>query len=255
MSLPIVGIPTSYEAGEDRPRHYAGDKYVRAVSDGAGCVPMLLPALGPWYDWPDVLDRLDGVLLTGGLSNIEPRRYGLENVPEHEPYDPARDDTVLPLIRATLAAGVPLLGVCRGLQELNVALGGSLHPALHEVPGRMDHRADTSKPASQRYGKCHTVTLIEGGALHRLLGAQRIEVNSLHRQGIDRPSSRLAIEAVADDGQVEAVHVIDASAFALAVQWHPEWHWEHDRHAALLFQAFGDAARARAAHRRGSAAA
>ena len=253
MTLPLVGISASVRPDDDLPAHFCGDKYVRCVSDGAGCLPVILPALGAWYDFDDLADRLDGLLLTGGLANIEPHRYGAETLERHGPYDPMRDDTVLPLVRAVLARGTPLLAICRGIQEVNVALGGTLYPAVHEVPGHLDHRAPQGKPVEVRYGQRHTVRLIEGGRLHRLLGRTEISVNSLHRQGIDRPASRLAVEAVAPDGVVEAVHVLDSAGFAIAVQWHPEWRFQDDPPSAALFRAFGDACRDHAARRLGAA--
>ncbi|MCA8933765.1 MAG: gamma-glutamyl-gamma-aminobutyrate hydrolase family protein [Rhodospirillaceae bacterium] len=254
MHLPLVGISTSVKSIDDRDTHFADDKYVHCISHGAGCLPMLLPALGNWYDMDDLVSRLDGLLLTGGLANIEPTRYGLPMEERHGPFDPRRDDTVMPLLRAALAKGVPFFGICRGIQELNVALGGTLRPAIHEVPGHLDHRAPTGD-APTRHAHRHKVTVIEGGRLHRITGQTEFMVNSLHRQGIDRPASRLGVEAMAPDGQIEAVHVLDSPAFALAVQWHPEWRFWEDPPSAALFKAFGDACRERAARRAASAAA
>ena len=251
MTRPLVGITTSVQSDRDLAAHFCGDKYVRSISDGADCLPVLLPNLGDWYDMDELVGRLDGLLLTGGLSNIQPHRYGLPDDPQHGPFDQARDSTVLTLTRAALAAGLPLLAMCRGLQELNVALGGTLHPAVHEVPGHLDHRAPQGEAAT-RYGPAHKVSLIADGQLARLVGQTEIMVNSLHRQGIDRPASRLAVEAVAADGMIEAVHVTDAKAFALGVQWHPEWRFWEDPPSAALFIAFGTACRAHAAARKTS---
>ena len=240
---PLVGIPTSANTEGELPTHTCGDKYVRAVSDGAGCIPVLIPALGDDTDFAGVVARLDGVMLTGGLSNVLPSHYGQEVTDAAGPYDPWRDATVLPLVTAALAAGLPVLAICRGFQELNVALGGTLHPAVHDIPGRLDHRALSGRPAAERYAPRHDVNLVEGGLMARITGQATIRVNTLHRQGIDRLAPRLTVEATAPDGQIEAVRVTDVAAFALGVQWHPEWRFWEDPRSAALFAAFGDAVR------------
>ena len=232
------------------PFHVAGDKYLRAVADGAQALPLLIPALGDGLDPAELVGRLDGLLLTGSASNVEPHRYGGPSSAAGTPHDPARDATTLPLIRAALDAGVPLLGICRGFQELNVALGGTLHQRVHEVPGLDDHREDESAPLEVQYGPAHPVRLAPGGILAGLAGALEVRVNSVHGQGIDRLAPGLAVEATAPDGLVEAVRVEHAPAFALAVQWHPEWRFWEDPLSAALFAAFGDAAAARAALRK-----
>ena len=216
-------------------------------------MPMLIPALGEWYDAADLVSRVDGLLITGSPSNIRPERYGAQRSDPGTLHDPARDATTLPLIRAALDAGLPMLAICRGLQELNVALGGTLHQKVHEVPGRIDHRANATPALRVQYGPAHPVWLIPGGRLRRLLGVDEITVNSLHSQGIDRLAPGLAVEAVAPDGQVEAVRVDGASAFALAVQWHPEWRFWEDPHSTRLLQAFGQAVRKRRAQLKSAA--
>ncbi|WP_448191732.1 gamma-glutamyl-gamma-aminobutyrate hydrolase family protein [Azospirillum sp. sgz301742] len=246
---PLVGIPTCIRALGDPPFHVAGDKYIRAVSDGAGALPLLVPALGGGLDIDDLVARLDGLLFTGSGSNVEPHLYGGPPSAEGTLHDPARDATTLPLIRAALAAGVPLLGICRGFQELNVALGGTLHQRLHEVPGLADHREDETAPLEVQYGPAHPVTLTPGGVLARLAGRDEVRVNSVHGQGIDRLAPGLAVEATAPDGLVEAVRVEGAPAFALAVQWHPEWRFRDTPLSAALFAAFGEAAAERARRR------
>lgn len=249
LRLPLVGIPCCLKMLREHAFHVVGDKYVRAVSDGAGALPVLLPALGDWYDVAALAARFDGLLITGSMSNVEPHRYG---GPASEPgtlHDPARDATTLPLIRAALAAGLPVLGICRGLQELNVALGGTLHQKVHEVAGRSDHRGGEDRPVETRYGPAHRVALTPGGMLAGLFGKAETVVNSLHGQGIDRLAEPLAVEAVAPDGQIEAVRVRDAPGFALAVQWHPEWRFEENPDSVALFRAFGEAVRAFAARR------
>lgn len=247
---PLIGVPACARMIGEHPFHVAGDKYVRAVSDGAGGVPLLIPALGPALDIDDLVGRLDGLLVTGSPSNVEPHHY---NGPASAPgtlHDPARDATTLPLIRAALDMGVPLLGICRGLQELNVALGGTLHQRVHEVPGFSNHREDKEAPLSVQYGPAHTVRLTPGGVLAGLAGgAADVRVNSLHGQGIDDLASGLAVEATAPDGLVEAVRVAGAPAFALAVQWHPEWRFWEDPLSTALLRAFGTAAAERARRR------
>jgi len=234
----------------DHPFHVAGDKYVRAVAQGAGATPLLVPALGDVLDIPDLVGRLDGILVTGSPSNVEPHHYGAPPSAEGTLHDPARDSTTLPLLRAAIGTGVPLLGICRGLQEMNVALGGTLHAAVHDVPGLNDHREDDSDPLEVQYGPSHPVRLTPGGRLAGLVGRQEVRVNSLHGQGIARLAPGLAIEATAPDGLVEAIRVEAAPAFALAVQWHPEWRFWEDPLSAALFAAFGTAAAERAARRR-----
>ena len=249
---PVIGIPACLTQRDDFGFHQVGDKYVDSVVDGAGGLPVLIPALGPRLDVEGVLAALDGLLLTGALSNVEPRHYHGPPARTDSPCDPARDATTLPLIRRALALGVPLLAICRGLQEVNVALGGTLHQHLHEVPGRFDHRSDKSVPPRERYGPAHPVRLTRGGQLQALLGGlEAIEVNSLHGQGIDRLAAGLTVEAVALDGTIEAVRVDAAPAFALGVQWHPEWRVLDNPAARRLFAAFGAACRGRARSRAG----
>ena len=252
---PLIGVSACRKVVAPATVHSVGDKYVSAVVDGAGGLPVLIPALGEALDVDALVERLDGVLLTGALANLDPLLYGGSPRPLGDPADPDRDATTLPLIRACLARGVPLLAVCRGLQELNVALGGTLFGRLHEVPGRLDHRSDKTLPYVGRYDPRHAVRLRPGGTLQALLGgASEIEVNSLHGQGIDRLAPGLEVEAEAPDGTIEAVSVPSAKAFALAVQWHPEWRVAEIAQHRLLFAAFGAACRqrleARAAHER-----
>ena len=247
---PLVGVTSCLKPRDGLHFHSVGDKYVEAVVAGAACLPVLVPALGARLDPDRLLDRLDGLMVTGSPSNVEPSHYGGPVPREDNLADPARDATTLPLIRRALALGVPILCICRGLQELNVALGGSLHQHVHELPGRIDHRSDKSRPPPDRYALAHRIQLTPGGKLQALFdGTERIEVNSLHGQGIDRLAGRLVVEAVAEDGTIEAVSVRDARGFALAVQWHPEWRFVDDPWSCRLFAAFGAAARARAVAR------
>jgi putative glutamine amidotransferase len=244
--FPLVGVPCCARDHNGHPYHVVGDKYVRAIAEAADALPLAIPALGPAIDVDDLIARLDGLLVTGSPSNIEPRHYGGPPSREGTLHDPARDATTLPLIRAALAHDVPVLAICRGIQELNVALGGTLHQNVHEVAGREDHRSRKDRAIAGRYAHDqHEVQLAPDGLLHRLAGAASVWVNSLHAQGIDRPAPGLEIEAVASDGQIEAVR-LPGKAFALGVQWHPEFAVLRHDFSRALFAAFGAATRARA---------
>ncbi|KVE24120.1 glutamine amidotransferase [Burkholderia vietnamiensis] len=243
---PLVGITADLTQIGAHASHTVGDKYVAAIVDGAHALAMVLPALGDRQSVDDVLATVDGLLFTGSYSNVEPHRYGGEPSAPGTKHDPARDATTLPLLRAALDAGVPVLAVCRGFQELNVVCGGTLHQRVHEVPGLDDHREDDDAPMDTQYGPAHVVHLTPGGLLHTLAGGRDdVHVNSLHKQGIAQLGAGLAVEAVAPDGLIEAVSVVDAPAFALAVQWHPEWRHAQDPLSTAIFHAFGDACRAR----------
>ncbi|WP_306714603.1 gamma-glutamyl-gamma-aminobutyrate hydrolase family protein [Burkholderia dolosa] len=253
---PLVGITADTNQIGAHASHTVGDKYVAAIVDGARALAMVLPALGERQPVDDVLDAVDGLLFTGSYSNVEPHRYGGEPSAPGTKHDPARDATTLPLLRAAIAAGVPVLAVCRGFQELNVVCGGTLHQRVHEVRGFADHREDDAAPMDVQYGPAHVVHLMPGGMLHALAdGRDEVHVNSLHQQGIAQLGAGLAVEAVAPDGLIEAVRVVDAPAFALAVQWHPEWRHAHDPLSSAIFRAFGDACRARRQRRPNAAAA
>jgi putative glutamine amidotransferase len=238
---PIVGIPCDLRMIGPHPFHAVGEKYIVAVRDGAGALPLLIPVLENPIDIDEILDTVDGILLTGSPSNVAPKRYGGPAPREGVLQDERRDATTLPLIRRIVGHGTPLLAICRGFQELNVAHGGTLHQHVEEVPGRMDHREDKTAPLDVQYAPIHDVTL--SGTLERIAGTRTIKVNSLHGQGIDRLGQGLVAEAIAPDGQIEGVRVTDARAFAFGVQWHPEWRfWEND-FSERLFAAFGEAMR------------
>ncbi|GAB2848248.1 gamma-glutamyl-gamma-aminobutyrate hydrolase family protein [Pseudoduganella ginsengisoli] len=201
-------------------------------------MPLIVPALGGQTDIDAVLSVADDVMLTGATSNVDAALYGQAVHDPSLPLDPARDATTLPLLRAAIERGIPLFGICRGFQEINVALGGTLHQAVQEVPGMMDHRDRPGDPLDVQYGPAHRVRLAEGGLLAGLLDARDITVNSLHGQGVALLAPGLTVEAVADDGLVEA-YTVDGAAFALAVQWHPEWRVTGDAVSMKLFHAFG----------------
>jgi len=233
-----------------RPAHAVATKYVDVVVGGAGGMPLLVAAEGGADAAETVVARIDGLLVPGSPSNVEPRHYRGASGPPGMICDPARDAIALPLLRAAVQADLPVLAICRGIQELNVALGGTLHPLLHEVPGRLDHREPRLDSPDERYAhRAHGVELTPGGTLEALAGgAHSLAVNSLHGQGIDRLAPALTIEAVAPDGQIEAVRVA-ASSFVVGVQWHPEFRFAEDPFSLRLFQAFGAACRRRARSR------
>ena len=249
---PLVGISccTKQFGIFAMPNHAASDTYIRAAEQAIDAVPVLLPANGPSVDIDTLLDRLDGIVLTGSRSNVQPCLYGGPPHASGTPEDPARDAAVLPLIRAAIAAGVPVLAICRGFQELNVALGGSLHQRLQDLPGRLDHSTPMQRSAKVRQGKAHVVRVSPGGWLRRLAGTDQIAVNSLHNQGIDRLAPGLAVEATAPDGTIEAVRVVSTPVgpvrgFAAGVQWHPEYDFETDIVSRRIFEDFGRAIRSR----------
>lgn len=249
IARPLVGFPAdTYEEGGHL-FHSVGDKYLRAVAEVAGCIPVVIPAMADAVDIDAVLEHLDGVLMTGAVSNVHPPHYGEAATEEHGPYDLVRDDLTLRLIRACLARGLPLFCICRGFQELNVALGGTLEGELQRAPGRLDHRVRDVPDIDLRYGPVHTVQVTPGGLLEGILGRPEITVNSLHRQGIARLADRLAVEARAPDGVIEAVSVRGVAGFALGTQWHPEWKAAANPDSVKIFSAFGDAVRAHRAAR------
>jgi putative glutamine amidotransferase len=247
---PLIGIPACRKYIAPHMFHAVGEKYIAAVATAAGGVPLLIPALGGGLAIGPVLRSVDGLLFTGSPSNVEPHHYQGKSSEQGTLHDPHRDATTLPLMAAAIAAGVPVFAICRGFQEMNVVFGGSLHQKVQDVPGKMDHREDPGKPLDEQYAPAHELHLSEGGKLHELLGTRRIDVNSLHSQGVDRLGEGLVVEATAPDGLVEAFRVADASAFALAVQWHPEWQVMKNPQSVALFEAFGDACRQRASETR-----
>jgi putative glutamine amidotransferase len=240
---PVIGLPADRRMIGDHPFHAVGEKYLRAVVEAADAMPLLIPALRDLVSVAEVLEVVDGLVFTGSPSNVEPAHYsGPASLPGTL-HDADRDATTLPLIPAAIERGVPVLGICRGFQEMNVAFGGTLHQNLHHVPGLLDHRDDETQPLEVQYGPAHDVVLEEGGLLRGLAGTDRIRVNSLHHQGVDRLSDRLAVEARAPDGVIEAFRVRDSKRFAVAVQWHPEWQAMTNSFSRALFAAFGASTR------------
>lgn len=241
MPQPLVLVSSNLRIGDGHRWHAVAESYLRAAIEGSGAAVVMLPALPQGVDLGALLDRVDGVLLTGSRSNVHPARYGTAPSLGHEPYDLDRDATDFPLIDAALARGKPMLCICRGMQELNVALGGTLATEIQELEGRLDHRERMSELQEERYAIQHPIEVTPGGLLQRVVGATRIEVNSLHRQAIDRLGTGLAVEATAADGTIEAVSVAGSSAFVLGVQWHPEYWFRTDAPSAAIFRAFGEA--------------
>jgi len=246
---PVIGVPADRRVLDPHPFHMVGETYLTAIRDGASGVPFVIPALGSSLPPDEVLDRVDGLLLTGSPSNVEPHRYGGPASREGTLHDPHRDDTNLPLIERALERGLPLFAVCRGFQELNVVLGGTLHQHVQEIAGLSDHRENPKDPLERQYGPAHYVNLVDGGRLRALAGTERVQVNSLHSQGVAKLASGVTVEALADDGLIEGFRVDGTDGFALAVQWHPEWRVTENSFSKAIFQAFGDACRARAAER------
>ncbi len=254
LSKPIVGIPTDVKQVGIHPFHAAGEKYINAVAIGADCFPVLLPAMGPGrdlddlharFDLDEIVQNLDGLFLPGSTSNVDPGEYGEPLGDPESLGDGQRDATTLAMIRAAARHDLPLLAVCRGLQELNVAFGGTLHQAVHLEPEFLDHRENVSLQRAEQYGYSHTVSLPDGGLLRRLLGEDEIQVNSLHGQGVKQLAPDLVPEAVAADGLVEAASLQPGSRFFLGIQWHAEWEFWKDERSARIFSAFGDAVRER----------
>ncbi|MEM8786888.1 MAG: gamma-glutamyl-gamma-aminobutyrate hydrolase family protein [Pseudomonadota bacterium] len=242
MARKTVGIVGNHHLINDEyPVQGVGHSNIEAVADVAGALPLLVPALPDKVAIPDLLGAVDGIVLTGGRPNVHPSFYGHAATEAHGAFDMDRDSLVLPLICACVDQGVPILGICRGFQEFNVAFGGTLHPEIRDLPGRMNHRMDPDGTLEEKFGKTHPVRLTPGGIFAGILGAEEVVVNTLHGQGLDTPAERCVIEGWAPDGTAEALHIAGAAGFALAVQWHPEWRAAEDPVSRPLFQAFGRA--------------
>jgi len=246
MRRPLVGVTADLRTYNNSLMHTVGDKYARAVWEAAGCTPIIIPAMAESQEVHDLLDSLDGLLFTGSPSNVHPTRYGREPHEKAEPYDEARDAVTFPLIDAVLEKGLPSLFICRGFQELNAALGGTLHPRLHEVQGRLDHRMPRVDDMDVRYGLRHAMSFKPGGIFAQIAGATEIQVNSLHGQGIDQPAPGLEMEGHAPDGTPEAVSVRGARRLAIGVQWHPEYKPLQNDFSTRLFRAFSEAVHGKA---------
>lgn len=249
---PVVGIVSNSHLLNDTYKVHAGGAMNScAVAEVAEALPLMIPADPRIVRVADLLAACDGFLLTGGRPNVHPAEYGEEPTEAHGAFDRCRDAVALQIVRACVERGQPLFGICRGFQEVNVAMGGTLHPEIRDLPGRMNHRMPPDGTLDEKFALRHKVTFTEGGPFHRLLGAREVMTNSLHGQGIKAPGARVAIDGWAPDGTEEALYVRDAPGFTLAVQWHPEYHAASDPVSRPLFRAFGAAVRAWAACRRG----
>jgi putative glutamine amidotransferase len=240
---PVVGVPACRRMYEPHYYHVVGEKYLQAVAEAANCIPLIIPALGADMKLDVLIDLLDGLLLTGSISNVEPRHYDGSPSDPGTLHDPHRDEMTLPLIPDLIAAGMPLFAICRGFQEMNVAYGGSLHQKIKETGHYGDHAENPDNPLETQYGSSHGVDLTSGGLLTGITGKRHLQVNSLHHQGVDRLGDGLRVEATADDSLVEAFRVGGAPGFNLAVQWHPEWKPLENPDSTAIFDAFGDAVR------------
>lgn len=242
MTRPIVGIiSNSHLLNDQYPAHAGGAMNSEAVSEVAGALPLLIPADPRFVSVQDLLDTFDGFLLTGGRPNVHPEEYGEPETEAHGAFDRARDAITLPLVRACVERGQPFLGICRGFQEVNVAMGGTLYPEIRDLPGRMNHRMLPDGTIEEKFELRHAVRFTEGGPFHRLMGAQDVMTNSLHGQGIKCAGTRVVIDGHAPDGTPEALYIEGAPGFTMSVQWHPEWHASADPVSRPLFQAFGAA--------------
>ena len=241
---PVVGVSgNGYLIDGEYPVQASGVHNIEAISDVVGAVAVILPSLPHVNSVDDILDVCDGFVFTGARPNVHPEEYGEEPTDAHGKFDRARDRLALPLIRAAVDAGKPVLGICRGFQEMNVAYGGTLHPEIRDLPGRMNHRMPPDGTIVEKFAHRHDVTLDEGGVFAQIFGSTTVTTNSLHGQGIKEPGARIIVEGRAPDGTEEAIRVEDAPGFALAVQWHPEWRASHDPVSRLLYEAFAEALR------------
>lgn len=239
---PVVGIiGNATLINEEYQTHAGGTMNSCAVANVSKCLPMIIPADPSMVTVEELLETCDGFLLTGGRPNVHPEEYGEEETPAHGAFDRCRDAITLPLVRACVERGQPFLGVCRGFQEVNVAMGGSLYPEIRDLPGRDNHRMPPDGTLEEKFALRHIVTLSEGGPFHKLLGSREVLTNTLHGQGIKAAGARVIIDGYAPDGTPEAIYVKDAPGFTMSVQWHPEWNAANDPVSRPLFEAFGRA--------------
>jgi putative glutamine amidotransferase len=240
---PVVGIIGNISILHgDYAVHATGTTNSEAVAQVAGCLPLMIPTDPRFVTVPELLDLCDGFLLTGGRPNVHPSEYGEDETPAHGSFDRCRDAITLPLVRACVERGQPFLGICRGFQEVNVAMGGTLHPEIRDLPGRMNHRMPPEGTVEEKFALRHPVAFTPGGVFDRLMGSAEVVTNSLHGQGIDVAGARIVVDGHAPDGTPEAIYVKDAPGFTLSVQWHPEWNSTADPVSRPLFEAFGAAA-------------
>ncbi|MEO0944494.1 MAG: gamma-glutamyl-gamma-aminobutyrate hydrolase family protein [Pseudomonadota bacterium] len=243
--MPVVGIiGSSFLVNDEYPVHMGGQMNSQAVANIVGAMPIIVPSDPDLVDTATLRELCDGFLFPGARANVHPEEYGEEETEAHGQFDRGRDRVALQLIRECVSAGQPILAICRGFQELNVAMGGSLHPEIRDLPGRMNHRMPPDGTVEEKFGRTHDVTLTEGGVFHKLFGASTVLTNTLHGQGIKEKGERIVIDGRAPDGTPEAIYVEGAPGFALGVQWHPEYRAEEDPVSRPLFEAFGSAVHA-----------
>lgn len=249
LNKPIIGVVCDVIKYGANSFHGAGEKYINAIAHGANAIPILIPAqtagedldsLSQFFDG-DFFQQLDGVFFPGSPSNIEPHHYGDQQSATPDSHDRQRDGSSLPLIKLAIEKGIPLLAACRGMQELNVAMGGELYQCLHQHEKFIEHRENKAASRNEQYQAAHEVSLTPNGLLATILGQSSHQVNSLHGQGIKTLGQGLKVEAYAPDGLIEAISCMNESSFALGVQWHPEWNFSQDKLSTALFTAFGDA--------------
>lgn len=251
MTRPIVGVIGNVHLINDQyPTHAGGTMNFDAVANVSGCMPLLIPADPKYVSVEELMQVCDGFVLTGGRPNVHPEEYGEPETEAHGTFDRNRDGIVLPLVRACVERGQPFLGICRGFQEVNVAMGGTLYPEIRDLPGRMNHRMPPDGTLQEKFEHRHVVSVSETGPFHQVFGASEVMTNTLHGQGIKTAGERIVIDGTAPDGTPEAIYVKGSSGFTLSVQWHPEWDAENDPVSRPLFRAFGDAVRDWAAGRR-----
>lgn len=247
MARPVVGIISNSHMINDEYHVYGGGAMmVQALAEVSGVLPVIVPS-DPSADLESLMATFDGFLFPGGRPNVHPEEYGEEPTEAHGTFDRGRDRLSLSLIRACVTQGKPILGICLGFQEVNVAMGGTLYPEIRDLPGRDNHRMPPDGTLEEKFGRKHEVTVTEGGPFHRVFGAHKVITNTLHGQGIKEPGPRVVIDGHAPDGTPEAIYVADAPGFTLAVQWHPEWQAASDPVSRPLFEAFGNACRDHAA--------
>ncbi|MDU8928982.1 gamma-glutamyl-gamma-aminobutyrate hydrolase family protein [Alisedimentitalea sp. MJ-SS2] len=251
MRRPVVGIIGNQHMINDTYEVHAGGSMTSdAVANVSNCLPLLIPSDPRYVSVDELLDVCDGFVLTGGRPNVHPEEYGHEETPAHGDFDRCRDAITLPLVRKCVESGQPFFGICRGYQEVAVAMGSTLHPEIRDLPGRDNHRMPPEGTLEEKFAMRHVVTVSEGGPFEQVLGAREVMTNSLHGQGICNAGERVVIDGYAPDGTPEAIYVKDAPGFTLSVQWHPEWQAGLDPVSRPLFEAFGDAVRAWAEERR-----
>ena len=245
MARPVIGIiGNSYLINDQYPAHAVGEMNSAAVAEVSGALPLIIPSDPALVDIADLMDVCDGFLLTGGRPNVHPNEYGHDETDAHGAFDRGRDRIALPLVRACVDRGQPIFGICRGFQEVAVAMGCTLHPEIRDIEGRDNHRMPPDGTLEEKFALRHVVRLTEGGRFHRVFGQTEVLTNTLHGQGILDTSDRIVIDGRAPDGTPEAIYVKDAPGFTLSVQWHPEWQADIDTVSKPLFEAFGAAARA-----------